>query len=137
MQQSAHNTNPADTSASDHGAATLAHLSAPIAFVISAGALPFLGPLVIWFLYKDKSVFVRRAAAGAFNFNISVAIFVYVLGAVAFLSFITFVLIPVALIAVAAIVAVGIAQFILHILAAVASQRGEQYRYPFALPVLS
>lgn len=137
MHHEAHNTNRPGNNPSDTGAATLAHLSAPIAFVISAGALPFLGPLVIWFLYKGKSAFVRRAAAGSFNFNISVAIAMFLLGPIALLSFLTGVLIPVAILTVLAMAAIGITQFVLHVLAAVAAQKGEEYRYPFALPILS
>ena len=49
-------------------AAILAHLSAPIAAVLSAGLLSLLGPLLVWLVKKDDP-FARRAAAGAFNFN--------------------------------------------------------------------
>ncbi|OLL82996.1 hypothetical protein Ae263Ps1_0051c [Pseudonocardia sp. Ae263_Ps1] len=51
-------------------AAILAHLSAPIAAVLSAGLLSLLGPLLVWLVKKDDP-FARRAAAGAFNFNLS------------------------------------------------------------------
>ena len=51
--------------------ATLAHLSAPIAWIVSAGWLSIAGPLIIWLLYRDKSWFVRNAAAGAFNFTLT------------------------------------------------------------------
>ncbi|MBW8732612.1 MAG: DUF4870 domain-containing protein, partial [Terrabacter sp.] len=58
--------------AEDRTVAILAHLSAIIAAVVSAGWLSILGPLVVWFVYKDKSLFVRQAAAGAFNFNLTI-----------------------------------------------------------------
>ena len=45
--------------------AILAHLAAVIAMVVSAGWLTFVGPLIVWFIYKDKSRFVRNAAAGS------------------------------------------------------------------------
>ena len=50
--------------------ALIAHLSTIAALIISAGWLSFVGPLVVWFLYKDKSQFARQSAAGAFNFNL-------------------------------------------------------------------
>ena len=74
--------------------AILGHLSAIIAAVISAGWLSVVGPLVIWALYKDKSAFVRQAAAGAFNFNLAVWAAVIV----GWIMFFTMILIPVALI---------------------------------------
>ena len=51
-------------------AAILAHLSAPIAALLSAGSLSLLGPLLVW-LVKKNDPYARRAAAGAFNFNLS------------------------------------------------------------------
>ncbi len=50
--------------------AVLAHLSAIIAMVVSAGWLSFAGPLLVWLLFRHRSDFVRRSAAGAFNFNL-------------------------------------------------------------------
>ena len=43
-------------------AAILAHLSAPIAALLSAGSLSLLGPLLVW-LAKKHDPYVRRAAA--------------------------------------------------------------------------
>ena len=57
-------------SASSRIAAILAHLSAPIAALLSAGSLSLLGPLLVWLVKKDDP-YARRAAAGAFNFNLS------------------------------------------------------------------
>jgi len=50
-------------------AAIIAHLSAPIAALLSAGSLSLLGPLLVWLVKKDDP-YARRAAAGAFNFNL-------------------------------------------------------------------
>lgn len=110
----------------------LAHVSAPIAFIVSAGWLSFVGPLLVWLFKKDSSPAVRQAAAGAFNFNLTfwllyllgwvVAIFTLGLG---FLVAIPFWLL---IFLVAAYV---------HIKGAIRASRGETYRYPFQLPVLS
>ena len=62
---------PAATpSGSSRIAAILAHLSAPIAALLSAGSLSLLGPLLVW-LWKKNDPYTRRAAAGAFNFNLT------------------------------------------------------------------
>ena len=60
----------ATPSASSRMAAILAHLSAPIAALLRAGSLSLLGPLLVWLVKKDDP-YARRAAAGAFNFNLS------------------------------------------------------------------
>ena len=109
--------------------AILGHLAAIIAAVISAGWLSFVGPLLIWVYYKDKSQFVRQAAAGAFNFNLAIWAAIIV----GWLMFLTIVLIPVAIIL--WIVAV-VAGLVFHIKAAMAANRGQAYRYPWGIPVL-
>ena len=57
-------------SAGSRIAAILAHLSAPIAALLSAGSLSLLGPLLVWLVMK-RDPMARRAAAGAFNFNLA------------------------------------------------------------------
>src|SRR5687767_7779847 len=51
--------------------AMLAHLS-PIV------GLGFIGPLVVWLIYKDKSPFVADQAKEALNFNLAVLIVVLI-----------------------------------------------------------
>ncbi|WP_256838726.1 DUF4870 domain-containing protein [Ornithinimicrobium faecis] len=110
----------------------LAHVSAPIAFIVSAGWLSFVGPLLVWLFKKDSSPKVRQAAAGAFNFNLTfwllyllgwvVAIFTLGLGFVVAIPFWILIFLVAAYV---------------HIKGAIRASRGETYRYPFQLPVLS
>lgn len=117
-------------SSDETGVAVVAHLAGLVAEVVSAGWLSFVGPLAVWFLYKDRSPFVRACAAGAFNFNLGM----WLMGIVAWISLFTLVLIPLALI-LFGISVVGM--FVLHIVAAVKASRGEVFIYPFQLRVLS
>ncbi len=94
--------------------AVLAHLS------IFAFAL--LGPLVIYLIKRDESAFTRHHAAEALNFHITLAI----AGVVAFI--LIFVLIGFVL-----LLALAIAGPVLGVLAALAANRREAYRYPFTL----
>ena len=110
----------------------LAHVSAPIAFIVSAGLLSLVGPLLVWLFKKDTSAAVRQSAAGAFNFNLTfwllyllgwvVAIFTLGLGFVVAIPF--------------WIVIFLVAAFA-HIKGAIRASSGQTYRYPFQLPVLS
>lgn len=109
--------------------AILAHLSAIAAMIVSAGWLSFLGPLVIWLLYKDKSPYVRQAAAGSFNFNL----WAWVMSIVGWVLFITVIGIP---IAIALWVVAGVMTLWCHIRAAVNAANHRGYRYPVSIPVL-
>jgi len=110
-------------------AAALAHASTIIAMIISAGWLSFVGPLVMWLLYKDRSPFVRRAAAGSFNFNI----WAWVMTIVGWILIITVIGLPigVVLLALAAILTV-----VCHTLGALRALKGEQFTYPGSIRIL-
>ncbi|MCU1536738.1 MAG: hypothetical protein JWP82_1089 [Humibacillus sp.] len=109
--------------------AILGHLAALIAAVVSVGWLSFVGPLIIWVLYKDRSAFVRQAAAGSFNFNLAVWVAIIA----GWVMFFTVILIPLAIIVWAVAI---IAALVFHIRAALAANRGELYRYPWSITVL-
>jgi uncharacterized Tic20 family protein len=106
--------------------AMAAHLSA---FVSAWIGLAFIGPLVVYLVKRDEDPFVRRHAAEALNFNLSVLIYAVVGGIVLLISLVLIVgvvLVPFA-------VAAGIAWIVLVIVAAVKASKGEEYRYPFTI----
>lgn len=92
--------------------ATLAHAGSIL--------LGFVAPLVVWLIYKDRSAFVADQAKESLNFQIVMTIGI-VIGYITTLIFIGYLIIPV----------VGIANLIFCIMAAMAANRGETYRYPF------
>ena len=110
--------------------AMLGHLSGIIAAILSAGWLSFVGPLVIWAVYKDRSRFVRSSAAGAFNFNLAI----WAMAIVAWILLFTIVLIPVSIILFIVALVAGVW---FHVKAAISASRGEAYTYPWGIPVLS
>ncbi len=107
------------------GWAALAHLSALIASLVG---LAFIGPLIVYLVKKDDP-FVRRHAAEALNFNLSVLIYAIVGGIVLF--FLILVIVGLFLIPLA--IAAGIAWLVLVIIAGVKASRGEEYRYPLTI----
>ena len=110
----------------------LAHLSAPAAFLISAGWLSFAGPLIIWLLYKDKSRAVREASAGAFNFNVTMTLISWAL----WLS--VFITLGVGLLwAVPAWIVLFIVQVLVHFKGVMLANQGQVYVYPAQLRLLS
>jgi uncharacterized Tic20 family protein len=108
----------------------LAHLSAIIAALVSLGWLSLLGPLIVWLVKKDSSQAVRRAAAGAFNFNLSF----WLLYVVSWIMIFTIILLPVGVIM---LVVLFVVAAWCHIKGAIRSSRGETYDYPFQIRVLS
>jgi uncharacterized protein len=85
----------------------------------------FLGPLIIWLVKKDQSAFVDDQGKEGLNFQITVFIGWMVAFVTSFIL-IGFLLYPVLL----------IANVVLCILAGVAANKGERYRYPFALRLI-
>lgn len=100
-----------------------AHLSTLIGIIIPFGTL--LGPLVVWLVKKDTMPFVDDQGKEALNFNITVFIALVVSG------ILTLVVIGLLL-----LVVVGIAWLVLSIMAALAANKGEAYRYPMTLRLI-
>lgn len=110
----------------------LAHLSAPISFLLSGAWLPFLGPLLVWIFYKDRSQAVRVASAGAFNFNVSMTIATWALWLSVILTLgIGF------LWAIPMWIVLFVVQIWAHVKGALMASRGEVFEYPFQIRILS
>lgn len=110
----------------------VAHLSAPASMLLSAGWLPFLGPLLVWLFYRERSAAVRTASAGAFNFNVTMTI----------ASVVTWISVIVTLgIGLLWAIPIWIGLFIIqiwaHVRGALAASRGEVYDYPLQIRLLS
>lgn len=110
--------------------AILAHLSAPIASVVSAGWLTIVGPLVVWMLHKDKSAFVRQASAGAFNFTLTMWL-------VSLVGWILTITIVGAVIGIPMIIIGSLGSIVLGIVGAIKTSSGVAFTYPWQLAVLS
>jgi uncharacterized Tic20 family protein len=110
-------------------AAILAHLSAPIAALLSAGALSLVGPLLVWLVRKDDPL-ARRAAAGAFNFNLAF----WLLYLVSWLLIFTVIG---AVVGIPLIVVLFVVSAWCHVKGAVRAANDRSYDYPFQIRVLS
>jgi uncharacterized Tic20 family protein len=100
--------------------ATLGHISGLL--------FGFLGPLVVFLVMKERGHFIRNQSLEALNFQITVTIAVVagiILGVVTL--GIGFIVLPV----------IGVGAFVLMIMAAIAANRGEEYRYPLTLRLVS
>ena len=93
-----------------------------------------VGPLIIWLIKKDSSTFVGDNAKEALNFQITVAIawfvcFVASFGIACVLPFLAFIIFILWF-------AIGIVDLVFSIMAAMAANKGETYRYPVAIRLI-
>ncbi len=110
-------------------AAILAHLSAPIAALLSAGSLSLLGPLLVWLVMKNDP-YARRAAAGAFNFNLTFWLLYLV-------SWVLIFTVIGAVIGIPLIIVLFLVSAWCHIKGAIRAANDQPYDYPFQIHVLS
>lgn len=106
----------------------VAHLSALLGAAITigwgVGLGCVVGPFFVWQIKKERMPFVADQAKEALNFNITLAIVELFFGLLFWIG-LGFVVKLMAL--------AGIAWFVLIVIAAVKSNEGYAYRYPFAL----
>ena len=115
---------PAGTPSNDEKQwALFAHLSALIGYIIPFGSI--IGPLIIWQVKKNEMPFVDDQGKEALNFQITMAIAAIVC-IVLMLVLIGFLLIWI----------VGILDLIFIVIAAIAANNGQAYRYPFNLRLI-
>ncbi|MCB5188328.1 DUF4870 domain-containing protein [Methylobacillus caricis] len=105
-------------SADEKNIAVLTHLGGTLFSLLPA--------LIVWLLKKDDSEFIGTHAREALNFQITLLIG-YAISSILIYILIGFVIGGI----------LWIANIILCIIAAIAASRGEEYRYPFTLRLIS
>lgn len=118
MQPGAYATGPLMNDSDQRMWATLGHLSG---FLFG-----FLGPLVIYLVMKDKGHFIRNQSLEALNFQITLTI-----------AMIVSAILIIVVIGIVMMLAFGLAALVLMIMAAIAANRGEEYRYPLTLRLVN
>jgi uncharacterized Tic20 family protein len=101
-----------------------AHLSAFAALLIPLGHL--LGPLAVWLIKRREMPMVDRHGKEALNFQITVTLASFACGLLFMVG-----------IGVVLLFALLVADAVLIIMAAMKASRGEAFRYPFTLRLIS
>lgn len=86
----------------------------------------FAGALVVWLIKKDQSKYVEQEAREALNFQLTLLI-AHIIATVLMVVLIGFLLHPL----------IWGVNIIFSILGAIAASKGESYRYPFAIRLVS
>lgn len=111
---------PMAISSEDRNMAMLAHLLGAL--------LGFLGPLIIWLVKKDDSPFVNDQGKEALNFQLTLLIFYFIAVFVTVISCGIIFFAP---------MVPWLLQLIFGIIGAVAANKGEYYRYPMTIRMIS
>ena len=86
----------------------------------------FLVPLIIYLIKKDESPYLKHHAAEALNFQITV-----------FIALMVSVVLIFVIIGIFLFLAVIVASWVFGIIAAIAANKGEWYRYPMTIRMIS
>jgi len=114
-----------ETSPADRTYATLMHLMLPIATV---SVLPMIfGPLIMWLIKKGESGYIDDHGKEALNFNISILIYLILCGVLVLARGLGLFLMPI----------VWLFAIIFSVIAALAANRGEVYRYPACVRIIA
>ncbi len=124
---------PAPSTSEQRNWAMAAHLGS---FVAAWMALGLLAPLLVMLTKGDESAYIRRHSVESLNFQLSVLIYSIAGTFVAFvLAIVTFGL---GLLVIIPLVAVfGLAYVVLVIFGSVKASRGEDFRYPLTLRLVT
>jgi len=106
------------STSNDNGIAVLAHLGGMF--------FGFLVPLVIYLIKKDESPYLRHHSSEALNFQITV-----------FIAAMVSIILIFVIIGIFLILAVVIGSWVLAIIASIAANKGEWYRYPMTIRMIS
>ena len=118
MNTEATTTNNLTPSNDDKNIATVTHLGGTV--------FSFIPALIVWILKKDDSAYIGDQAKEALNFQITVLIAQFIAAILAWVL-IGFILIPI----------IWILNVVFCIIAAIASSKGETYRYPLCLRLIN
>ncbi|PKH42776.1 hypothetical protein SAMN05192575_103103 [Nocardioides alpinus] len=129
--QTAYQAQPPTISAEDERTwGAISHAGAVIAMICSAGFLGFVASVAVYMIYKDRGPFVRAHAANSINIQITMFIWLVVLGILT---------IPVALLTLGiglvvmlpALAAAFVVAGVLHVIGTVKAYNGEWWNPPF------
>ena len=106
-------------SSDEKNVATITHLAGTV--------FSFIPSLIVWLLKKDDSAYIANQSKEALNFQITVAVAMFVSTYI-----LSWILVGLALIPIIIVV-----NIVFCIIAAVATSKGESYRYPLCLRLIN
>lgn len=123
---------PAGPSGDQRNLAMLVHLGTLLSWFIGGWGLNIVIPLVGYLWKRNSAPFVGEHSREELNFQLSLTIYILIAGLVTLVTIGLglIVIVPLALV-------VGIIVIVVMIRASIAASRGDSYRYPFTLRLVS
>jgi hypothetical protein len=115
--------------------AFLIHISALASYIFPFGGV--IAPLIIWQLKKEESTYVDEQGKEAVNFNLSFALYSFVIGLSAFSSFFFHFPNFIGLFgSVSIVVIIAIIRFVFIVKASIKVTNNEYFKYPLTIPFI-
>lgn len=123
---------PAGPTGDERNLAMLTHLGTGAAVILGGWLVNILVPLGVWLWQRQRSQFVRQHALEELNFQLSLTIYavIAIVVAVLTLGLGLLVIVPIGLLLVIVVIYVMVR-------ASIAGARGEPYRYPLTMRLVS
>ncbi|HOK25471.1 MAG TPA: DUF4870 domain-containing protein [Bacteroidales bacterium] len=103
--------------------AMFCHLSAFACFIFPFGNI--LGPLICWLSRRDDSTWVNENGKASLNFQLSLLLYTLLLIPLCFI-----------LVGIPLLIALWILNIVCVTIASIKASRGEEFRYPLAIPFI-
>jgi uncharacterized Tic20 family protein len=103
--------------------AMLCHLSAFAGFFFPFGGI--IGPLICWLSRKDESPWVNENGKTSMNFQLSILLYMVLALPLCFI-----------LLGIPIVMFLGVLKIVCIIIASVKASKGEQFKYPLAIPFI-
>jgi uncharacterized Tic20 family protein len=103
--------------------AMFCHLSAFAGFFFPFGGI--IGPLICWLSRKDESTWVNENGKASMNFQLSILLYI-----------VLSLPLVIILIGIPIVVIIGTLKIVCIIIASIKASRGEEFKYPLAIPFI-
>ena len=109
---------------SDKDFGLLVYASSFVGYLVPLGSI--LGPLIIWLMKREESIFVDQCGSSCLNFKLSLLIYVIISGVLALVG-IGFIFLAI----------LGIFDLVCTVLAIIKASEGKVYRYPLTIKFIA
>jgi uncharacterized Tic20 family protein len=99
------------------------HLSAFAGFFVPFGGV--IGPLVIWLTKRDDSTWINENGKASLNFQLSMLLYMMLVVPLCFI-----------LVGIPLLMVLGALKIVFIIIASVRASKGEEFKYPLAIPFI-
>ncbi|MGD0581816.1 MAG: DUF4870 domain-containing protein [Bacteroidales bacterium] len=103
--------------------AMFCHLAAFAGFFVPFGGV--IGPLVIWLSKRDESTWINENGKASLNFQLSMLLYMVLIAPLCLI-----------LIGIPLLIILGILKVVFVIIASVRASKGEEFKYPLAIPFI-